>query len=90
MLANMPRKRNAVTRDALRDALDTIEVVTNAKLNKASLRHMLTQAGLRLSAAEVDEVLRDPDILVGNDFSLNKAGTSPGMWTVEGRELRNR
>ena len=75
LMAFMPRRRNAPTKEAVRDALEMIERGTNARLSKNLLRHALTAAGDKMSVADVDEVFRDPDVGAGNDSQINKAGT---------------
>ena len=83
LLAFMPRRRNAPTKEAVREALDMIERGTNARLSKNLLRHAVTAAGEKMAVADVDEVFRDPDVGAGNDSQINKAGTDVCLSELE-------
>ena len=84
-LAAVPRKRNAETRDALREALETLEAANNGRLLRQGLRHMLTVAGDKLSASDVDEVFRDPDIGINADGVVNKNGACGATHALSAR-----
>jgi Ca2+-binding EF-hand superfamily protein len=82
LLTTMPRKRDAPTKEALRDALDKLEGFSQGRLTRAALRHVLTAVRDPLPAADIAEVLRDPDVGAGSDGPINKGGTAAWQRTL--------
>ena len=65
-MAVMPRKRTPITKDAIKQSLETLEKY-NGPLTKESLKHLMTSVGDKLTDREFEEFIGDQGITIASD-----------------------
>lgn len=69
-LAIMPRKRTPITKDAVRQALETLEKY-HGVVTKDGLKHLVKNVGDKLTDREWDEFIADGSVSVTSDGRIN-------------------